>query len=106
MSKIPTLEECKARKRLIKKAKLGAAVVVVGGAYVWHRRKLDAVITMSQNAVQDTMWGSFDEGIRYGIQLCKDLGDAVSAETLNNAVSAQDLKDASQYAFGAFDRPA
>ncbi len=76
--------------------KIGTALIVVGGLYLLHHRKLNSAVAlvedMSQAAVQDTMWSSFDEGVKYGIKLAKQ--------------SAEDAKEIGQYAFGAFDRSA
>ncbi len=81
-----------------KKVKIGAVVVVAGGLYVLHRRKLDSVITMmleqSQAAVQDSMWTSWDEGVKYGLDLA-----------MSNNEIAKDLKEVTKkYAFDAFDK--
>lgn len=87
----PKLDQFKDRKNLKRKLVVGTTIVVVGGAYIWHRRKLDETITqlefLSQSAVQDTMWTSFDEGVKYGLALAKQ-----TAET------------AGDYAFSAFDK--
>lgn len=81
------------------KVKVGVTLGVVAAAYVWHRRVLDATITLSQAAVQDTMWGSFDEGVRYGLQLAKESAAAVTK-------AGEATTKASEYAFGAFDKTA
>lgn len=62
------------------KIKVGAVIGVVVIAYVFHRRKINAILTVSEGSLQDTMWGSFDAGVRYGMELkaiereIKDLG--------------------------------
>lgn len=78
------------RRKLI----LGTTVVVLGGLYIWHRRVLDHTITLSQAAVADTMWRSFDEGVRYGLRLTKEIG----------IEAAENIKSGSEYAFGVFDK--
>lgn len=89
-------DEDKALLKNYAKVLAGTAAVVVVVGYIWHRRVLDNTITLSQLAVQDTMWRSFDEGVRYGVQLSKEVGFE----------AAQAVKSGSEYAFGAFDRPA
>lgn len=58
------------RRKLI----LGGIGVVVLGAYALHRKKVDSILAMSQSAVEETMWASYDEGIKYGLSLAKDFG--------------------------------
>ncbi len=74
--------------------KIGTALIVVGGLYLLHHRKLNAAVAlvedMSQAAVLDTMWSSYDEGIKYGLALAKE--------------TAEGAKEIGQYTFGAFDK--
>lgn len=78
------------------KIQLGVGAAVVLGAYVWHRRVLNSTIVGMSMLMEDGRWENFDEGVRYGVQLAKDIG----LET------AQAVKSGSEYAFGMFDRPA
>lgn len=58
-------------KNLTKEQKMQVGIVasLAVFAYVLHRKKLDEVITLSQAAVSDTMWASYDSGIKYGFEL-------------------------------------
>lgn len=80
---------------------LGAALVV--GIVVLERKRVNRIVEgfvmligeteeLSQAAVQDTMWRSFDEGVRYGLTLAKE------------GVVALKEGEGSQYAFGMFDK--
>lgn len=93
-SNLTYIEETRKKLTPSRKVKIGVGIGLVAVGYVLHRRKLDAVITLSQAAVQDTMWSSFDEGVRYGLELAKDVG----------LEAAEALKSGKNYAFGAFDK--
>ena len=49
-------------------------VMVATGVYILHRGRINNVIELSQAAVQDTMWASYNSGIRYGLELANDVG--------------------------------
>lgn len=76
----------KLRRRLI----LGGVVAVAGGAYFLHRRRISTVIDVMQDAAHETMWTSFDAGVKYGLELAKQ--------------GITDTREAGQYAFDAFDK--
>ena len=71
----------KLRRQLI----LGTTVAVGVGLYAMHHKRVNTLLNMHKEATYETMWSSFDEGVKYGLELAKQGG---------------------QYAFGAFDRPA
>lgn len=48
---------------------LGAAAVV--GIVILEKRRVDRLIEMSQAAVHDTMWNSWDEGVQFGMDVAK-----------------------------------
>lgn len=87
------IDSIKLNKKVKRNLILGGTLAVVAGAYIMHRGRMNAIIEMHQAAVQDTMWSSFDEGVRYGITLVKDA-----------AIDGFAKADLDQYAFGAFDK--
>lgn len=88
MPKVFDMDKSDRKIILSRKIKLGATVVVFGGLYVLHRRKLDAAITFFQEEMNMKYDEAFDAGIKYGLTLAKDTG----------------IVQAGQYAFGAFDK--
>jgi hypothetical protein len=82
------------------KVLLGATIGVGVFAFVLHRKKIAELTTLSQAAVQGTMWTSFDSGVQYGIQIAQRLA-------AGEIVSTDDVKEAAKnagYAFSAFDK--
>lgn len=75
-----------------RQALLAGVIIVSAVAYAKHRKVVNAAISLQQDLAFESMWTSFDEGVKYGLSLAKE--------------GVQDVKDAGQYAFGAFDRPA
>lgn len=69
MTKYVELNDIERRNKIKRNLILGGTIAVVAVAYIWHRRKLDAVITMTQDMLVDTRWSSFDAGVKYGFEL-------------------------------------
>lgn len=92
--------QTKRRLYLSSNIKIGAVVLVAGGLYVLHRRKMDAVITILseqfQADIQEQAWTVFDQGVMYGLQIA--CGPAEDAKQI--------AKEGAKYAFSAFDKPA
>lgn len=89
-------EQFSGNKPLTTKQKfvIGASIGVGVWIVVLEKRRVERIIEMSQNAVYETMMGSFDEGVKYGIETAKMFFQP----------DAKALKDASDYAFSAFDK--
>lgn len=78
----------KPRRQLI----AAVTIVVAAGLYAKHRKVVNAAINAQQDLAFESMWSSFDEGVKYGLALAQE--------------GVKDVKDAGQYAFSAFDRSA
>lgn len=83
------------------KFKIGAGIGFVVFVVVLEKKRVDRLLEncleviseterLSQEAVKETMWRSFDEGVKYGL-------------TLEKTVNI--VRDGKDYAFGAFDKP-
>lgn len=76
------------KKLTIQEKTLFAVTVGVGvAAYVYHRKQINAVITVWQGARDETVWSSFDSGVQYGILLAQRLaaGEVVSTDDVKTA---------------------
>lgn len=82
------------RKNITRKVVFGASVAAVVVVVVFEKRRVDELIKLSQAAVQETMTGSFNEGVKFGLETAKTFFQP----------DAKSIKDASDYAFAAFDR--
>lgn len=58
------------------KRKIGIGCIAAGVVVlvIAEKRRVDRLIQMSQAAVYETMEGSFDEGVKYGIKIAKESG--------------------------------
>lgn len=84
-----------------RQAILAGVIVVSAVAYSKHRKIVNAAISAQQDLAFESMWTSFDEGVKYGLQLAKEGLPVINTETAKEI-----SKNASEYAFGMFDKSA
>lgn len=83
------------------KALIGAGVGLAVFAIALERKRVNKIVlgfmeliaeteNLSQAAVEETMWRSFDEGVKYGLQLAPKLTNGPDAELGRLAAQAFD----------------
>jgi len=96
------LDDVEKRKKVGKTLVIVGTTMIVGSLYAKHRKVVNAAISVQQDLAFESMWTSFDQGVRYGLQLAK-----VAAETGKDALEvAKEAGDTigAEYGFGAFDK--
>ena len=80
------------------------ALFVVSSVYLKHRDIVNKAISAQQDCAYETMWASFDEGVRYGLELAKE--GVQNIKELGKDTNFDGRATEAKYAFGVFDRPA
>lgn len=63
---------------------IATVVGIAAGAVIVHKLKVNQIIEQSREAVEWTMGNSFNEGVKHGLALAKELGLGVSQTSMQD----------------------